>query len=162
MRITWLWLGIALLTLPASAEAQHQRGAPPRGLNGAVEKLLEYRGELGLTSDQLARLQHIKEQSDSTNRPSWQAIMAIRRELKAREAAEPEMSHEEKSVLVRRSFAEIRRLYCQIESNEHDAIKLVGKVLSPEQKDMVRQIIDENGDDGRRRGNSRDHGDCRG
>lgn len=161
MRITWLGLGIALLMLPTAAEAQHPHGGRSRGLNGAVEKLIEHSEQLGLSADQLARVQAIRDSADAQNRPSWRGIMAIRRQLKDRKAAEPGMSPEEESALVKQSGAEIRRLYDQIQANEHSAMREVGKVLTPEQKQRVLRIIKGNeDDDGRhrkhdRRGNGR-------
>lgn len=152
MRITWLGLGIALLMLPTAAEAQHPHGGRSRGMHGAVEKLIEHSEQLGLSGEQIARLQMIQDSADAQNRPNWRGIMAIRRELKERQAAEPDMSAEQKSALVKESGAEIKRLYDQIQANEHSAMREVGKVLTPEQKQRVLQIIKENeDDDGRRR-----------
>lgn len=162
MRISWLGLGIALLMLPAAVEAQHPHGGRSRGLHGAVEKLIEHSEQLGLSGDQIVRLQAIQDSADAQNRPSWRGIMAIRRELKVRQAAEPEMSAEEKSALAKQSGAEIRRLYDQIQANEHSAMREVGKVLTPEQKQRVLLIIKEDEDDDGRHRKSNRRGNGRG
>jgi hypothetical protein len=161
MRLTWLLIFVALLMLPASATAQHPRSERSGGLKGAIEKLYENREALGLTTDQLTRLQAIKDSSDAKNSPTVQRIMVVRRELKARRAAEPNMPEEQKSELMSQSMAEIRRLMDEIRSNEHAAIRKVGKVLTQEQWRMVVQIIEQNEDDARRRGDSRGRGDRR-
>lgn len=162
MRKTWLWIGMLLITLPASlaAQDQHERRGPP-GLNGAVERLFENREELGLTNDQLARVREIKEQSDTKNHPSWQRIMTIRRELQARDSANPQMSHEQRSAMVRKSFGEIRNLYDEIWSNEREAMRSVSRVLSSEQKRMLREMIDRSEPEGGGNNGPRGRGDGR-
>ena len=57
MRTLWLWLCVALLTIPTAAGAQHQRAQPSRGVKGADEKLFEQRLELGHTTEQHYRQQ---------------------------------------------------------------------------------------------------------
>jgi hypothetical protein len=161
MRLTWLLIFVALLMLPASATAQHQRSERSGGLKGAIEKLYENREQLGLSADQLTRLQAIKDSSDAKNGPTVQRIMAVRRELKARQAAQPDMPEEQKSELMSQSMTEIRRLMDQIRYNEHAAIRKVGKVLTEEQWRMVVQIIEQNEDDARRHRDSRGRGDGR-
>lgn len=161
MRLIWLWTFAGLLLLPTSVAAQHSGGGRSGGLKGAVERLQEHREQLGLTTDQLARLQAIKDSADVQNRPTVQRIMAIRRDLKQRQAAAPNMPEEQRSALVNQSLAEIRRLMDDIRATEHAAMRKVSKVLTEEQWDMVVEIIEHNGDDGRRRGDSRGRGDRR-
>jgi hypothetical protein len=48
--------------------------------------------------------------------------------------------------------SEVRRLQAQIQRNEHAAMAEVGKVLTPEQKTMVREMVDRGRNDGGRSG----------
>jgi hypothetical protein len=149
MRTLWLWLCVALLAMPATATAQHQRAQPSRGVKGAVEKLFEHRVELGLSTDQLFRLQEITDQAEQQNRPIQQQMMTVWREWKSRKG-EPAMVDADREALHQRTVAEVRRLQEQIQRNEHAAMGEVGKVLTPEQKTMVRQMVDRSrGDRGR-------------
>ena len=149
MRTLWLWLCVALLAMPAAATAQHQRAQPSRGVKGAVEKLFEHRVELGLSTDQLFRLQEITDQAEQQNRPIQQQIMAVWREWKSGKA-QPDMADADREALHQRTVAEVRRLQGQIQRNEHASMEEVGKVLTPEQKSMVRQMVDRSrGDRGR-------------
>ena len=150
MRTLWLWLCVALLAVPAAATAQHQRAQPSRGVKGAVEKLFENRVELGLSTDQLFRLQEITDQAEQQNRPIQQAMMAVWREWKSRKGAEPALPEADLEALHQRTVTEVRRLQEQIQGNERAAMTEVGKVLTPEQKQMVRQMVDRGrGDRGR-------------
>ena len=161
MRRTWLWLGlILLLALPSTAEAQRGHGEPSRGLNGAVEKLLEHRAELGMTDTQLARVLQIKDSADVRKQPLWQEIMTVRRGVKARRRAEPQMSEADKDALLRRSGEQVERLLDQIRQIDHAAMREVGDVLSPQQKERIREMVsksrggrDRPDDDGEREGN---------
>lgn len=162
MRTTWLWLGIVLLVaLPASAGAQHQRGESSRGLNGAVEKLSRHREELGMTAGQLARVQEIKDSADARNRPYWRQIMEIRRDVKARQKAQPGMPEAEKAALLDQSGEEIRRLLDEIKRVEHAAMRDIGSVLNPHQRDILREMIGRNKDERGRHEESGERGDRR-
>lgn len=150
MRTLWLWLCVALLAMPAVATAQHQRAQPSRGVKGAVEKLFEHRVELGLSTDQLFRLQEIMDQAEQQNRPIQQQMMTVWREWKSRKGAGTAMPDADREALHRRTVTEVRLLQEQIQRNEHAAMEEVGTVLTPEQKSMVRQIVDRSrGDKGR-------------
>lgn len=141
MRQAWLWLCLTLVfALPSQVGAQH-RHDEPRGLNGAVEKLLEHRAELGMTDAQLARVQEIKDTADVRKQPLWQRIMSVRRDLKARRKAEPDMPAAEKDSLLRRSGEEIERLLDEIRGIDHAAMRQVGDVLTDAQKEKIREMI---------------------
>jgi hypothetical protein len=162
MRTAWLWLGLfILLLLPVQATAQHQRGEPSRGLNGAVERLFEHREQLGMTTDQLVRLQQIKDEADTRKQPLWQQVMSVRRDLKARQRAQPDMPEAEKTALVERSGHEIERLLGQIRTIDHAAMREVGAVLTEQQKERVMEMVKQNRRDGNRSDSPRERGDGR-
>src|SRR5690606_21621494 len=132
MRRAWLWLGlVAMLVMPLEAAGQHERGDRSRGLNGAVERLFEHRQELGMTEVQLDRVKQVKDDADVRKQPLMQQIVAVRRDLKARQRAEPNMPEAEKTALVERSGQEIERLLNEIRSIDHAAMREVGAVLTP-------------------------------
>ena len=142
MRTAWFWLALTLLlTLPVTASAQHQRGQSSRGLKGAVERLFEHREQLGMTEVQLARVQEIKDTADARKQPYWQQIMSVRRDLKARHKAQPDMSEAEKSALVKWSGRQIEELLDEIRDIDHAAMRDVGHVLTPEQREMLRSMV---------------------
>jgi hypothetical protein len=141
MRQAWFWLVLMLvIALPTQADAQHRHGES-RGLNGAVEKLIEHRVDLGMTEAQLARVQEIKDTADVRKQPLWQRIMSVRRDLKARSKAEPDMPAAEKDSLLRRSGEEIERLLDEIRAIDHAAMRQVGDVLTDPQKEEIREMI---------------------
>lgn len=142
MRTAWFWIGlILLLALPDATAAQHQRREASRGLNGAVEKLLEHREQLGMTADQLTRVQEIKDTADARKQPFWRQIMTVRRELKARQKAQPEMPEAEKAAMVEQGGEQIHRLLDEIRSIDHAAMREVSRVLRPEQKEILMELV---------------------
>jgi Spy/CpxP family protein refolding chaperone len=76
-------LVLALVATPAIAEAQRpdapgKRGAPgPHAMNPAAG-VLSHRAELGLSADQVARLEAIRAQLEERNRPLLQQLQAQR------------------------------------------------------------------------------------
>jgi hypothetical protein len=149
----WLGLCVALLVGSSPATAQHTRAQPSRGVKGAVEKLVEHREQLGLTADQLTRLQEIRARTEAENGPLQQQMMTLWHEWKARREAEPDMPEAEQQALRERTVGAVRRLQEQIHHNEHEAGRAVGRVLTPEQKKMLCDIVD-----CRKRGGDRDNG----
>lgn len=162
MRRAWLWLGLILaLLLPQQASAQHQRGERSKGLTGAVEQLYEHRVELGMTDTQLARVQQIKDDADVRKQPLMQQIMAVHRDQKSRRRAEPDMPEAEEAALVERSGREIERLLTEIRAIDHAAMREVGAVLTPEQKEMIMEMVRRNRDDHSEGDSRRGRGDRR-
>ena len=141
MQTARLWLGLVLLmALPLQADAQHKRDEH-RGLTGAVEKLFEQREQLGMSADQLARVQTIKDAADTRKQPHWQQIMTIRRALKARQREQPDMPRAEREALAKESGDQVEALLDRIREIDHAAMREVGAVLTPEQKEMVREMV---------------------
>lgn len=153
MRTARLSLGlILLLALPLSADAQHRRDSH-RGLTGAVETLFEHREQLGMSAEQLARVQEIKDTADARKQPHWQQIMTIRRELKARQKEQPDMASAERDALAKQSGERFEALLDQIRAIDHGAMREVGAVLTSQQKESIREMVSRDEDD-RDRGRS--------
>ncbi len=141
MRTARLWLAfLLLLALPSMADAQHSRGQH-RGLNGAVERLYENRERLEMSAEQLARVEEIKEAADARKHPLWQQVGSIRRDLKARRKANPDMPEAEHKAMVKEGGERIESLLDDIRSIDHGAMREIGSVLRPEQKEMLREMI---------------------
>lgn len=141
MRTARILLGLGmLLALPLQAEAQHHRNEH-RGLTGAVERLFEHRERLGMTADQLARVQAIKDTADTRKQPHWQQIMTIRRALKARQREQPDMPEAERDALAKQSGDQVEGLLQRIREIDHAAMREVGAVLRRSQKEMLREIV---------------------
>lgn len=148
MQTARLWLGLTLLlALPLQADAQEHRRDQHRGLTGAVEKLFEHREQLGMSSEQLARVQAIKDNADSRKQPHWQQIMTIRRALKARRNDEPDMPRAEREALIKDSGDKVEALLDQIREIDHAAMREVGAVLTQQQKEMIREMVSRDRDD---------------
>lgn len=147
MQTARMWLGLALLlALPLQADAQHRRDEH-RGLTGAVEKLFEHREQLGMSADQLARVQAIKDTADARKQPHWQQIMTIRRALKARHKEQPDMPRAEHEALAKESGEQVEALIEQIREIDHAAMREVGAVLTQQQKEMIRAMVSRDRDE---------------
>lgn len=115
-----------------------------------------------MTEVQLDRVKQIKDDADVRKQPLMQQIVAVRRDLKARQRAEPNMPEAEKTALVERSGQEIERLLNEIRSIDHAAMREVGAVLTPQQKEKIMEMVrkgrhdDEGSDSGRGRGDRND------
>lgn len=141
MRTARILLGLGmLLVFPLQAEAQHSRDEH-RGLTGAVERLFEHRERLGMSSDQLAQVQAIKDTADTRKQPHWQQIITIRRALKARQREQPDMPEVERDALAKQSGDEVEALLERIKEIDHAAMREVGAVLRRDQKEMLREIV---------------------
>lgn len=141
MQTARLWLGLALLiALPLQADAQHRRDEH-RGLTGAVEKLFEHREQLGMSADQLARVQAIKDTADAHKQPHWQQIITIRRALKARQREQPDMPSAEREAMAKESGDQVEVLLDRIREIDHAAMREVGAVLTQQQKEMIREMV---------------------
>jgi|SRR5690606_11868021 len=144
MRTARLWLGfLMLLALPSMVDAQHPR-EERRGLSGAVERLYENRERLEMSAEQLARVQQIKDAADSRKQPLWQQVVAIRRDLKARQRANPDMPQAECEAMVKEGGERVESLLQDIRSIDHGAMREIGSVLRPQQKEMLREMIARN------------------
>ena len=144
MRTARLWLGLLLLlALPSMADAQHSRGQH-RGLNGAVERLYENRERVEMRADHRARVEQIKEAADARKQPLWQQVVSIRRDLKERRKANPDMPEAECEAMVKEGGERIESLLQDIRGIDHSAMREIGSVLRPQQKEMLREMISRN------------------
>lgn len=155
-RLRSLLLLVFALAVPAAALAQ--KGPPERGdgreHRGPVEMLLRDRAELGLSEDQVQRLQVVKRQMEEKNRPMVTELLRIRREVDFPQRTRPEEMTPAQREAFQRHIEQARPLLDQIHRNNREAMKSVGDILTAEQKAKIRVKIEERdkGRDGRRRG----------
>lgn len=159
MKVRFLAAGLMLLA--AAPVAAQGGGQQPQQLDGAVieereqrpfDLLLERRQELGLSPDQVTRLQAIAARLEETNRPlreelvrRWQA------EREQRRAELMRMTPEERRAELRRLRENgpppvpesMRPLMQRVRQNIGAAMREAGGVLTPGQKAQVRRMVGE-------------------
>lgn len=159
MKLRFLMLALlAALALPFELAAQQRGGDPGRRHlhevdRGPVENLLRNREALRLSEEQVVRIREIGVRLDEQNRPYVQRLMALRREVKAKLEAQPDLAREEREAMVRTSFEAARPSLEQIHQNNRAAMRELGALLAPEQKSTLKEILNRGRD---RDGNSGD------
>lgn len=145
---TWLLTIVLLLGIVGSLPGQNRY--PSRGNDpGPVGTLLDMRSELGLSADQIARLEAIDQRMDELNQPFVTRMSEIRRKIRAlgpRSNMTPEQREQFESHL-----EDARSVMRQIERNNRSAMHEVGRVLTKLQKEQVGRLLDKQA--GQRRGN---------
>jgi Spy/CpxP family protein refolding chaperone len=134
----------ALVLISAPLEAQQTRPQPgheSRSLrhahDGPVQRLLDHRAELGLTPEQVTRLEVIDRQMDDANRPLIQQLTQIRRQLPRGRELTAEEREKHRSQL---RSAEI--LLKRIEENNMICMRQVGEILTDNQKSQLRVLLE--------------------
>jgi hypothetical protein len=140
-------------------EGQAGQGGQRRADPGPVEFLLTLRAELGLTSEQVARLEEIDSRMDRQNQPYVARMSELRRQIRGL-GPRDRMTVEQRE-LHDSYVAEARPLMRQIHTNNRAAMRQVGDILSPPQKERVGQLLRERLERQRSSGNPRllDRGD---
>jgi hypothetical protein len=124
---------LVLLLLPAVVFAQGRRGG--RGMRGdalqrnAIQMIIEHKDQLALTSDQLGKLEPISKKLDEQNKP----LLA---ELQKNRPGDPRNMTEEQRQAVRVPMEKIR-------DNREAAMKEAREVLTTEQQEKLRQVMEE-------------------
>jgi hypothetical protein len=145
---------LPLAAVPARAQepgplAAQQGDAPEER---PLERLMEVRQELGLTDAQVSRLQQIALQLQETNRPlrqelfrQWQAL----REQKRQELLRMPPAERQAEIQRIRQMGHLpptpamQQLAEQIRGNIRGAMRQAGTVLTPPQKQRVREMMQE-------------------
>jgi DNA anti-recombination protein RmuC len=155
-----LLFGVSLLA-PSTARAQDAVGEdaiPP----SPIEQLLEKRAALNLSSDQLSRLDEVKQRLAAQNDPLVNQMMALRQQWQqARRAARNGRANA--PARVERIRAEAQETRAKIQQNNKAAMQEVNRLLKPPQRKQLRGIIQERRDDtrGRRAGSGSNAGNRR-
>lgn len=147
MRARYIPLALLLALAPLPSLAQ---GGPPGpgerragGRHGPVEKLIGNREALGLSDDQIARLQEIDDRLRERNRPFVQKLIEMRRGSHFDPRVKRgEMTPDQRAEFDRR-IDEVRPLLSRIHENNVAAMREVGGVLTAEQKERIRSLLEE-------------------
>jgi hypothetical protein len=149
------------LMVPSLARAQDAVGDEPLPPS-PIEQLLEQRAALNLSSDQLSRLDEIKQQLASKNEPLVNQMMQLRRQWQqARRAARNGRAGA--PARVDRIRAEAQDARAKIQQNNRAAMQDVNRLLRPAQRKQLRGIIQDRRQDirGRRAGGGSNAGNRR-
>jgi Spy/CpxP family protein refolding chaperone len=159
--MTFRILMLALAVLGSAAPLAAQRSPPPAEAReaagrGPVQMLLRHRERLGLTADQVARLQAVDRRMEERNRPAVARLLEMRRQIRADFPGRPRELEPARREEYRRRLEAARPLLREIRENNRVAMREVGDVLTPAQKGQVREILrrgrrHEGGDGERRR-----------
>jgi hypothetical protein len=148
MRATrWLMLGL-MMAVAAPVAAQDARPAPPRGETGHSARttvpigfLLRHRAEIGLSDQQISRLEEIADRLERQNRPLREQLRASgipmgpdRREVMSA------MSDEQRKE-VRERLEHHRPTLIQMRDNAKSALDEARGVLSREQVRRMRALM---------------------
>jgi hypothetical protein len=150
----WLLAFAVAFLLPAAASAQDAVGDEPLPPS-PIEQLFEKRAALNLSSDQLSRLDEVKQRLAAQNDPLVNQMMTLRQQWQqARRAARN--GRAQAANRVERIRAEAQDTRAKIQQNNKAAMQEVNRLLRPAQRKQLRGIIQERRQDnrGRRAGGS--------
>jgi DNA anti-recombination protein RmuC len=149
------------LMVPSLARAQDAVGDEPLPPS-PIEQLLEQRAALNLSSDQLSRLDEIKQQLASKNEPLVNQMMQLRQQWQQarRGARNGRAGADERVEQIRRDAQDAR---AKIQQNNRAAMQDVNRLLRPAQRKQLRGIIQDRRQDirGRRAGGGSNAGNRR-
>lgn len=81
-------VAVAMMVVPAAVWAQQPESGHGMRRHDPIARMIEKRAELGLTDDQVARLEQIRTQLEERNRPLREQLREARPERPAREGAD--------------------------------------------------------------------------
>jgi hypothetical protein len=143
IRIALLAL-VLLVGAGATLEGQNRpaRGAAGPGQDpGAIDMLLTLRTQLGLTAEQVVRLQQIDTRIDSTNAPLVEKMSEIRHRMRR---LGPRQNHNAQQRAQHEALMEeARPILQQIMDNNRSGMEEVGEVLTESQRARLAELIRE-------------------
>jgi hypothetical protein len=107
--------------------------------HGPIATLLQWRGELRLSRDQVAQLRRIDEETDQANRPHLVQLRQYR--AQARALGPVEELTPEKQVQFDAYMAQARPHQDRILENSWAAMREVSRVLSRAQKERMKELL---------------------
>lgn len=139
------------------AHGEHHRAGPRAGRMDPFARLLEKRQELGLTAEQVSRIEAIRSRLQARNQPLVERMQAARREAgvperrEARGGERPRPTEEQRTAM-RQLRDRIRPLAEQVRTNTRAAMEEARAVLTEQQQAQVREWHQEHRRGGRRQG----------
>jgi Spy/CpxP family protein refolding chaperone len=162
-----LALVAALIAAPAPVLAQQPQPMPlpraemgPRAMQGPpLGFLLRNQAELGLTDEQITRLQQVAQRLEQQNQPLLEQLRAAGIPVRPeRRQGVREMTPEQRRELRQRLEAH-RPTLMQMRENAHTAMQEAREVLTPEQQQRMRELVQARGAElrGQRQGSRGGH-----
>jgi LTXXQ motif family protein len=128
-----------LTPLVASAQGDEVPAELPAS---PLQLLLEHRGPLELTSEQVGDLEQIRERLASTNDPLVQRMMNLRRQWQQERRA-ARNGREQAPARLEGIRAQAERIRERIQQNNRAAMQRVNRMLTPPQRKQLRTIVQE-------------------
>ncbi len=153
MRFSSFLVMLALIFAPAPLVAQAAQAPSPRPpvVREALEQrsplaaVLRQREVLRLTPEQVVRLEAINQRMIEQNRPLVRQLLEIRSAPGAPPRVPPQQMTPEQREEWRRRVERARPIMQQIRENNHRAMQEVREVLTPAQREQLRETLHERG-----------------
>ncbi|MBX6366128.1 MAG: Spy/CpxP family protein refolding chaperone [Gemmatimonadetes bacterium] len=125
-------LALGLLALPAAVSAQRPGGPGGRGMmmmrGDPVAMILEHKADLGLTDEQVTKLQDVQKRLEEQNKP-------------LREQMQKEMNGASFRDLTDEQREKLRPVFEGLRENSRKAMDEAREILTPEQRDKMRDLM---------------------
>jgi Spy/CpxP family protein refolding chaperone len=128
--------GAAQTGVPAPAQEAVLPWAQPRG---PMDRLIAARERLGLTDEQVSRIQRIQAELRRRNEPLVRQLLEIR--ARTRPGVPPHERPPEEQEALRAAIQEARPLMQRIRANNRGAMARVARVLTPTQRRLLREEL---------------------
>jgi DNA repair exonuclease SbcCD ATPase subunit len=151
-RMHGIILALSLVALPGALAAQtpdtaRSQAEARRERLDPIGRLLAHREELGLTADQVKRLEEIQADLRERNRPLLERVEAARaewaerrQELRAESREEFRAQRRQRVEEARKRMEELRPTLEQLRENQREALEEAEEVLTDEQKARLKEL----------------------
>jgi hypothetical protein len=126
-----------------------------------LELLIERQSALALSADQLGRLEEIKSRLAAANEPLVARIMSLRNQWQRERRAAGRAGRAVDDQRIERIRTTAARVRTRIQNNNRTAMRSVNQLLTPEQRQRLREFVQERRqqNSGRRAGGGSNAGD---
>jgi Spy/CpxP family protein refolding chaperone len=137
---------------PRGGQEQHgQRGERgQRGMRSPVQALVEHRGDLGLSDDQVGRLRQIDTDLQRRTEPLRQQLEQYRGNFQR--GQDGQQPSEQDRDAMRQRMEQARPVFEQLRKANQDAMQRALAVLTPEQRETAKSLMPQRGERGERGG----------
>lgn len=135
------WLLAALVPAEATPQAVGDTAQIQRS---PLELLLEHRDTLELTPEQLAQLDLIRDRLRRQNEPLVGRMLTMRQQWQRERLAAQQGGAARETPQLRRLRARAQPVHDRIQQNNRAAMQAVNRMLTPEQRQRLRGIVEQN------------------
>jgi Spy/CpxP family protein refolding chaperone len=132
-----------VLALGVSSPAIGQTAGPPDEPTRPLEVLLQQRESLGLTPEQLGRIEEIRRDLTALNEPLVERMMTLRAQWQQARRAMRRADTPEIAARLTRVRTAADQVRARIQRNNRTAMVSVNRVLTPPQRTQLRAIVNE-------------------